>query len=230
MREASVITRLKNWISNNLVFWGNKINKHYRKLYSNQHQLTSTTSSDRYPELFNEAVREYGAATPAKILSFGCSTGEECFSLKKYFPLARIVGVDINKQNLKTASRNNNSAEIKFVYSSTENIQLEGKYDLIFCLSVLCRWEDTKHLTNCEETYPFTKYEETVSMLADQLLPKGLLVIYNSNFRFEDTKHFQHFEIVSTPSVTDSGFVNKFDSHNEAITGLHRTCIYRKKS
>lgn len=232
MGSEHLISKARIWAFNVLRYWKNRSNKFFRKFYKHQHQLTSTTSSNRYPELFEEAVHavEFYGKTHVKILSFGCSTGEECFSLKQYFPQSTILGVDINHHNLKTAIRKNTFPDINFLYSAPEIIQTNGKYDLIFCLSVLCRWEDSKYVTNCEDLYPFCKFEATVAMLANQLVLGGLLIIYNSNFRFEDTVCFRDFEIIPTPSVLDSGFVNKFDVNNNAISEPHRNCIYRKKS
>jgi chemotaxis methyl-accepting protein methylase len=120
--------------------------------------LTSTSSRDRYPYLFNEAKRYAEVFLKEKelsILSFGCSTGEECISLKSYFPESRIVGVDINKSNIRKADKNNFSPGITYILSTPENIADKGKYDLIFCLSVLCRWEETKSVENCEKIYSF---------------------------------------------------------------------------
>jgi len=208
-----------------------KIDKTHRAFYSNQHQLTSTTSIDRYPTLFAEAQRALlqEVSSSLKILSYGCSTGEECFSLKSYFPEAQIIGADINKRNLEKAEKKNSSNRIKFIYSSPENLLAMGPFHAIFCLSVLCRWEDTKDLSNCEKIYPFIKFNETVEQLKELLQPRGILVIYNSNFCFEDTSSFSEFEALNTPSITNSGFVHKFDRNNFRFMGDHRTCIYRKR-
>ncbi|MBX2947093.1 MAG: class I SAM-dependent methyltransferase [Cyclobacteriaceae bacterium] len=205
--------------------------KFYRSLHANQHQLTSTTSENRYPELFDEARKALvgHVAVGTKILSYGCSTGEECFSLRRYFPNSRIIGVDINKSNLRIAQSNNDDPNIEFFSSNETNIKTLGPYHAIFCLSVLCRWEDTKLLQNCANVYPFSKYEASIAFLASQIVEGGLLIIYNSNFRFEDTRVFGEFEIIDTPSVSDSGFVVKFDSFNNRVETLHRPCIYRKK-
>ena len=222
--------KIKEGIYNLLTLWKSQLKKKIRGFYSDQHQLTSTTAVNRYPELFTEVEKIFRSKSieEPSILSFGCSTGEECFSLREYFKGAKIIGVDINNRNLRKAIRKNNDARIKFLFSSSENIEKEGKYDLIFCLSVLCRWEDTKNVTNCEKIYPFEKFEASVSELTSQLLVGGLLVVYNSNFRFEDTVVFDDFEIVETPSVRDSGFVNKFDSFNNLLTDRHKACVYRK--
>lgn len=56
----------------------------------NLHQTTPLTKHNRYPKVF-KAVSEILAGTKEPtILSFGCSTGEEVFSLREYFPDALI--------------------------------------------------------------------------------------------------------------------------------------------
>jgi len=233
MDSGSFRSRLNTLFNNYYALLKSLINKFFRRFYAHQHQLTSTTSWDRYPQLFDEVVKAYSETKSVeKILSFGCSTGEECFSLKKYFPQAAIIGVDINRKNLRKAIRKNTYNDVNFLHSNFENIRTHGSYDLIFCLSVLCRWEDTKYVSNCEKLYPFGKFESTVDSLASSLNPNGLLVIYNSNFRFEDTATFSKhgFVIVPSPSVHDSGFVYKFDRSNNRIDERHRHCIYRKKA
>ncbi len=213
-----------------LIYLRNQFFLFFRRRVKEQHQLTSTTASDRYPELF-DAVRAgvHKDFKELSILSFGCSTGEECFTMKTYFPGAKITGVDINRRNLKKAIGRNTSKDIQFLFSNPENIAIHGKYHLIFALSVLCRWEDTKDLENCGEIYPFEKFSETAKMLSDQLYPNGLLVVYNSNFRFEDTAAFKDFEIVATEQLENSGFVHKFDHLNNRIRDVHKNCVYRKK-
>jgi chemotaxis methyl-accepting protein methylase len=50
------------------------------------HQSTPFTAEDRYPELMRLAGRLRPDAK--RILSFGCSTGEELVTLRRYFPSA----------------------------------------------------------------------------------------------------------------------------------------------
>jgi hypothetical protein len=219
---------LTNWFN----LYLNKLKKFFRKLYGGQHQLTSTTELNRYPELFTEAknyAKSFGDDLVLTILSYGCSTGEEVFTLKSYFPTACIIGADINKDNLKQAIKKNTFDDVKFILSNQENLSREGKYHVIFCLSVLCRWDDTRFVTNCEAIYPFKKFEETVVQLSKMLVQNGYLIIYNSNFRLEDTVLANDFEIKPTPSLPDSGFVYKFDRNNNLLDGSHVHCIYQKK-
>lgn len=213
-----------------LTYGRNQFSAFFRKLVKEQHQLTSVTADNRYPELFSEVRSFFKGKEDLSILSFGCSTGQECFSLHSYFPQSKITGVDINKSNLRKANRkNSNHSNINFLFSTPETIIKHGKYDMIFCLSVLCRWEDTKDLDNCAHVYSFTKFSQTVSMLADQIRTGGLLIVYNSNFRFEDTDSFKDFVIVPTPSVHDSGFVHKFDADHNRVLTPHVHCVYQKR-
>jgi hypothetical protein len=234
MSISNLIGKVRAITFNYLKAWKNQVSKYYRKFYHGQHQLTSTTSIDRYPELFIETARIFEMARideNVKILSFGCSTGEECFSIRKYFTNSTIIGADINKNNLARATSKNGDNRIHFVYSTTENLIEKGPYQIIFCLSVLCRWEDTRDVENCEKIYPFYKFQATVKELSDMLLPGGLMVVYNSNFAFEDADVFVQagYEKISTPTVQNSGFVHKFSKDNNRVSDIHKACVYRKK-
>jgi hypothetical protein len=226
--QQKKLSRLRS-VAGYVRYYGINAIKFFRRWLPGRHQLTSTTSHNRYPEVF-AAVRDAFKGhntTDLKILSFGCSTGEECFTLNEYFPGATIIGADINRLNLSRAAWRNRHSNIAFIYSSTENLRAHSPYHLIFCMSVLCRWEDTKDLDNCGHIYPFEKFDETVTELASLLAVGGVLVIYNSNFMFEDTETSGSFEVIPAP-VSDSGFVHKFNRHNSRVNEIHRNCIYRK--
>lgn len=222
------INKISAFAVNHFRYWWNRAGATLNRLRKSQHQLTSTTELNRYPELFREAAKNVKPHDHLRVLSFGCSTGEECFTLKKYFPNARIIGVDINAANLRKAKSRNTDPAIEFLLSTPANISSKGKYDAIFCMSVLCRWEDTKDLGNCEKIYPFRKFEDTISMLCNNLMAGGLIVIYNSNFRFEETEASENFETVVTPGIGDSGFVHKFDRNNNRVHDHHVASIFRK--
>jgi hypothetical protein len=215
------------YIENHFKLYSALLQKFFRRFYKEQHQLTSTTSYNRYPFLFEELKRNVSGNT-IRILSYGCSTGEECFTLKDYFPSAKIIGADINLGNIKKAQKKNNSPDIHFIQSENSELINNGSYDIILCLSVLCRWEDTRDVDNCASIYPFSKYEQTVRFLSSLLVNGGILVIYNSNFPFEQTKEFKNYEVIPSPTVPDSGFVHKFDSTNNRLNILHKNCFYRK--
>jgi tRNA G46 methylase TrmB len=75
-------------------------------LHPRCHQGPNTTALNRYPEIFTAAAA--AAPNAQRILSFGCSTGEECVTLASYFPSAQIVGTDINPVNLIKARKHRN--------------------------------------------------------------------------------------------------------------------------
>ncbi len=66
----------------------------------NVHQTTSLTYMDRYPTIFSACRYYFDGKQDLKILSYGCSTGEEVLTLRRYFPNAHIIGADINKHSL----------------------------------------------------------------------------------------------------------------------------------
>lgn len=193
------------------------------------HQLTNTTAHNRYPELF-KTVRDFYITNPKskKILSFGCSTGDECMTISEYFPGCKIVGTDINRKNLKVCRKRFKNHDIKFIFSNPDLIGAESPFDIIFCLSVLCRWEDTEFINNCSNIYPFSKFENQLSVLDRCLSPGGLLVIYNGNFRFSDSCLYTKYRVVHSDLVLDSGFVHKFNRNNIKIDNFYQECIFRK--
>ncbi len=204
------------------------ITKQLRKKHNNQHQLTSTTKHDRYPKVFAALQQLVDRQGDVRILSYGCSTGEECFSLRKYFPRAMIIGADINLNNLKKALSKNQDSKIRFIESTSELLQANSPFSIILAMSVLCRWEDTKEVENCEKIYPFEKFENSIEELSKCLEPNGYLALYNSNFRLEDSSWANSFEEVEVDAIEDSGFVHKFDRNHKRLLEPHKIVIYRK--
>jgi SAM-dependent methyltransferase len=73
----------------------------YRKLrrpLPGEYQPYSYTRADRYPWLFEFAAARLGSRQPLSILSFGCSRGDEVFSLRSFdaiFCLAVLINGDL---------------------------------------------------------------------------------------------------------------------------------------
>jgi trans-aconitate methyltransferase len=177
------------------------------------HQLVDWTAPDRYPEIFAAAA----AAAPdaRRILSFGCSTGEECVSLAQYFPKAEIVGAEINVLSLLKAMKKR-SDRIRFVYSSDRILSRLGGLDALFCMAVL---RSAGH-------YPFEIYEEHALFLETLVRPGGLLVIHNSPYRFGDTARRGSYETISVDANRDIG-----SFHPDGVTEVEPDgSIFRKLS
>lgn len=212
---SGILNRIRSSLTARIGLGLNVWRKFVRSLYRDQHQLTSTTEMNRYPELFS-AVKELVASSHPRVLSYGCSTGEECATLEEYLNPSLLVGADINEENLKIARHRFSSPRLHFIPSTVSDLAAHAPYDIVFCLSVLCRWEDTRDVEDCSSIYPFEKFSMAIAQLDSFLTPGGLLVIYNSNFRFEDTETYVRsaYKPVPTPAVPDSGFVHKFDRQN----------------
>ena len=120
-------------------------------LHPGCHQGPNPRALNRYPEVFAAAA---AAPDARRILSFGCSTGEECVTLAEYFPKAEIVGADINPVILLQA-RKHRSDRIRFVYASDRILSGLGGFDAIFCMAVL---RSAGH-------YPFEIFEERALFL-----------------------------------------------------------------
>jgi hypothetical protein len=162
------------------------------------HQLVDWTAPDRYPEIFAAAAT--AAPDARRILSFGCSTGEECASLAQYFPKAENVGAEINVLSLLKAMKKR-SDRIRFVYSSDRILSRLGGFDVVFCMAVLRAPKKQQRLGN----YPFALFEERALFLESLVRPGGLFVIHNSMYRFSDTAHRGSYDRVSVAARHDKG-------------------------
>jgi len=163
------------------------------------HQTSSYTEEDRYPQLFDKAAEV--CPHPRRVLSFGCSTGEELLALRKRFPSAQIVGVDINGRSRRIAIRRTKSDPLMSVVSPNE---LAGSFDIIFALAVLQR-EPVKNeevsRSDLSELYPFSRFNGTVSRLAALLRPEGILCVAKSHYRVEDSSAAPELELVNDAPV-----------------------------
>jgi len=166
-----------------------------------KHQTHTTTELNRYPDIF-EYVSKFKDIYD--ILSFGCSSGEEYHTLHKYFPNSNIYGVDINKEILETAKNNNLNKSI-FFFDSTESIP---NVDIIFAMSVFCRWSETDGL-EYNHIYSFKDFNEELIKLDDKLNSKGIFVLYNCNYHFLDSDISDKYTPINI--VLRDEFVRKFD-------------------
>lgn len=163
------------------------------------HLTCNYTKMDRYPEIFTLVKEHFGerAEGPLKLLSFGCSTGEEAFSLRAYFPEAEILGVDISEWNLKQASGRNRDPKIRFLFSDAETLAENGPYDGVFAMAVLLRIAHRMEpAPSSADVYPFEKFEEQVRDLDALIKPDGALVIYHTNYHLRDTSIMERYRVL----------------------------------
>lgn len=143
------------------------------------HQQSHETRPNRFPKIFSSIQKM--RPNPTRILSFGCSTGEECFTLAEMFPDAEIVGVDIDPWVIETAKKNNKYKDRVSFVTSLENA---GEFDVVFCLMVFFSIYDK---------YEFQTFDEAVKTLNEFIAHNGLLVIYTAKYDFMRTTPAENF-------------------------------------
>ncbi len=166
-------------------------------------QTTQRTWEDRYPEIFT-ACKEYfdgQGKENIKILSFGCCTGEEVVTLRRYFPKAEIVGAELNKHSLKICKDRKMDEKVHFIYSDPKLIEEYGPYDAVFCMAVLERYPDLvkkNEILDIKDMYPFEKFDKQLHEIDSYVKDGGMLTI-----------HFTHYDI------TDTDLAEKYSSYGE---------------
>lgn len=187
-----------------------------------QNQISTFTNYNRYPDIF----KEISNITPStnKILSFGCSTGEECETLQElYFPNVNIVGLDINKKIINNNNIKKNKYKNIEYYSDIKDIS--GNFDLIVANSVMCIWPEQYN-----NIYKFETFEKTLKVIDSLLNKNGYLCIYNSKYLFCETELFNNkYEKVKT-LYNDTGFVTKYHKNNNKIDYKYPFFLFKKKS
>jgi SAM-dependent methyltransferase len=190
-------------------------------------QVATWTANNRYPGIFRTVRRRISAKMgpdlgeeKLRILSFGCSTGSEVSTLRSYFPDATIYGCDINESALKAASEVLFLDEAMLFKSSPEKIAKYGPFDIIFAMSVLCRFPESMELRseNLNSIYQFSDFERTVNVLTQSLRKGGILCLYNTNYSFLHLPISKSFRIVRSPLIGTSGFVDRFDASGTRLT------------
>jgi SAM-dependent methyltransferase len=194
------------------------------------------TRADRYPWLFGFAAARIGSRPNLRILSFGCSRGEEVFSLRRYFPGATIKGVDINPRNIARGlarARAVHAANVAFETAATTESEPTNSCDAIFCLAVLCNGDlTTSKAQRCDPVLHFAHFDRMVGDFARCLKPGGLLVLHTTNFRFCDTAVAPDFDVVYEADPKDLALDVIFDRNNRLMSGereRYRAVVFQKR-
>jgi SAM-dependent methyltransferase len=158
-------------------------------------QGSTFTCEDRYPLLFAQCRERLGSSPDAHILSFGCSTGEEVFTLARYLPAARITGVDLNRWCLRVCRRRNRSPLIDFLHAQSPEFAQLNDLDVIFCLAVFQRTENSEAQGGAlAHGFHFQQFQRAIELLDRKLKPGGLLFLDQADFRFADTSASAHYQ------------------------------------
>lgn len=155
-------------------------------------QPEPTTEANRYPAIFGFVRNQLGDAAERRLLSFGCATGEEVFSLRRYFPQATIRGLDINRRNLAVARRRlaeaGGDSRITFSVANAADGEPAESYDAVFAMAVFRHGGLNDAPPRCDRLIRFADFERCAEGLATALRPGGLFAIRHANFRFADLR------------------------------------------
>jgi 2-polyprenyl-3-methyl-5-hydroxy-6-metoxy-1,4-benzoquinol methylase len=192
------------------------------------------TLPNRYPWLFEFARASLRNVRGLRILSFGCSRGEEVFTLRGYFPGAAIKGIDIDPRNIVhclARARREESADVTFAAAATTEAEQAEYYDAIFCLAVLCHGDlAATGARRCDPLLRFEDFERTVVDFARCLKPDGLLLLHTANFRFCDTFASKDFDTVLEADPAQLAPDALFDRDNKLMEGVrYRAVAFRKR-
>jgi hypothetical protein len=183
------------------------------------HQDTALTCMNRYPGIFSACRNYFNGREDLKILSYGCSTGEEVLTLRQYFPTAFITGAEINKRSLAMCGRRAVDERIAFVYSDFDTIRRYGPFDAIFCMAVLQRNPHAikeEGVSSLKKIYPFEKFDRQVGELDLLLKKQGLLVVHYSQYSFGDAGVAAKYEALES-GVQDDYILPRFDRNSELV-------------
>jgi len=210
------------------------LRRRFRRPLPGRFQAYSHTFADRYPWLFEFARANVGGFIGARILSFGCSRGEEVFALRKYFPTAIIKGIDIEPDNIsccEAQARRADAVGMTFAVAANTETEPAEFYDAIFCLAVLCLGDLTvSGARRCDPGLYFKDFERMVSDFSRCLKPGGILFLHTTNFRFCDTAVSQNFDVVFEASLAQLAPDVLFDSDNALLPGArYRPVAFRKR-
>jgi SAM-dependent methyltransferase len=215
---------------------GNWLYRKVRRPLPGEFQPYYYTRPDRYPWLFSFAAARIAARHDVRILSFGCSRGDEVFSLRRYFPAAAIKGIDVNPRKIARCvarARAANAGNVSFEVAATPAGEPTAFYDAIFCLAVLCNGDlTTSGAQSCEPVLQFDAFDRIIGEFARCLKPGGLLILHTTNFRFCDTSVAADFDVVYQADRKDLALDVLFDRDNQLMSGereRYRAVAFEKR-
>ncbi|WP_162148525.1 trans-aconitate 2-methyltransferase [Asticcacaulis sp. AC402] len=183
-----------------------------------QHQRNAHTARGRNLAYMVQAGKRLGVESELRILSFGCSSGEECLDFADVFPRARIVGVDLNAKALQKAQALDHP-RVHVMNSTEDNIAASGPYDIIFAMNVLCLHPLPPGTETLASAYPFALFESAIQLLDAQLKPGGVLGIYNSHYFLDDAEVFAHYAPIADDHL-NNGWLPKYRPDGELATRI----------
>lgn len=201
---------------------------------ANLFQFRSLTSLDRYPGIFGFVAEGLAAVPQPRLLSFGCATGEEVFSLRRRLPRATIKGLDINPANIATCRTRLRAAPdpaLAFEVNSTVAAEAPASYDAVFALAVFQRpqLKLDPAIATCAPFLDFRAFERAVTELAACVRPGGYLAIRHSMFRFADTACARDFTTVFRVAAEPTFFPRFGPDHRRLPDAPMEDAVFQKR-
>jgi hypothetical protein len=173
-------------------------------------QKSNATKLNRYPKIFSYLKKNFEDKSK-NILSYGCSDGSECITIKNYFPNANIYGTDIiikdsyDKDNIKY-----------FPVKNFPNI----KFDLIMINAVLCNFAEKGHSgwgwgPNTTTISNFNTFDKYINLVDKFLNIGGVILMTNANYLFTDSSVSHKYKPLE---FTEN--INDYDKRKDNTTFL----------
>lgn len=170
-----------------------------------QAQVSHYTESDRYPEYFSALTHKLNKEPHPKILSFGCANGSEAQALRMYMTNAKVDGVDIDKDLISKNKESNTDSHIRY-YDNVSHLSA-AYYDAVTMMHVLEYFSSLHEIDYFKRArFPFDTFERLLALVDPLLVDGGYLLIYNSNYRFDDSSLANNYKRVGPMLSSGCGF------------------------
>lgn len=196
------------------------------------HQTSYFTEPNRYPDLFQICKAYLKDIPEPKILSFGCSTGEEVFSLCEYVPKATIVGTDISLWCLNECRKKKHDKNKIFIHSLSRKFERMNNFDAIFCLAVFQHPENRHDETiQYSSKYSFDQFEKELTLLDKKLKTGGVIFIDQCDFDFLETKIAENYcplRMVNNKILRERPLFNRSNRKISDTSNIYRVFVKSK--
>lgn len=192
-------------------------------------QISGITKPDRYPVIFDRLAGFLAPLPAPRVLSFGCSTGEEVAALGRRLATARITGMDINPRSIRLCRSRVHDPRFEFIHAGAPLEWMSETFDAICCLAVLQRGAiNNGDADTCLPHLSFQDFEAMITRLDRCLRPGGYLAIHHTNFLFASTAIGRDYKAV-VHVEPKHGQSPKFDASNRRVSPPPRLGIIFQK-
>lgn len=186
----------------------------------------------RYLQTFAEAARlaETWREDDLRVLVYECGGGEDCALLaSEYFTKQghQIVGVSSFLEAVPVAAVRNRHPRVAYHHLDSAEFAAIGAFDVIFAMSALCLWPETREAENVAFLYPFWEFDQLCAQLDARLAEGGLIAFHNTTYCFTDSSVGERYKALRDPSGR-SGFIQIFNPDGSLRTASYPYSIFQK--